>query len=343
GSTATIYDESVTPAFKTTLTINELFLENLDGRKPEQTTSFKLDGKLDKHSSVNARGDIKPYLQPPEMDIQGKLQGIGLPPLSPYTTDSMGVIIDSGSLDADLKLVSKDKLMEGETVLLMHQLSVKGTDSKDGLQSKIPVPLDMALNILRDKNDTIELKIPIKGDAENPDFDVSDAITKAVATGVSAGATSYLVYALQPYGAMIAVAKVAGEAASKVRLNPIEFEPGQANLDDADRDYLSKIAKVLKERPKLAVKVCGVAVQQDVAHLQPPADKASGQSGKKEAPPAAPVVDKQKLTELGEQRAASVKDYLVEKFKIPANHLANCQPRLETDQSDAIPRTDLLL
>jgi outer membrane protein OmpA-like peptidoglycan-associated protein len=343
GSTATIHDESVSPAFKTTLTINELFLENLDGRNPEQTTTFKLDGQLDKHSSVNAGGDIKPYLQPAEMDIQGKLQAIGLPPLSPYTTDSMGIIIDSGSLDADLKLVSQDKLMNGEAVLLMHQLSVKGTDSKDGLQSKIPVPLDMALNILRDKNDTIELKIPIEGDAENPDLDVSNAITKAVAAGVSAGATSYLVYALQPYGAMIAVAKVAGEAASKVRLEPVEFEPGQASLDDTDRDYLSKIAKVLKERPKLAVKVCGIAVQQDVAHLQPPADKTSGQSGKKETPPAAPVVDEQKLTDLGRQRAASVKDYLVDKFKIPANHLANCQPRLETDQADALPRTDLLL
>lgn len=343
GSTATLYDESVTPAFKTTLTINELFLENLDGRKPEQTTRFKLDGRLDKHSSVNVGGDIKPYLQPPEMDIQGKLAAIGLPPLSPYTADSMGVMIDSGSLDAELKLASQDKLMEGEAVLLMHQLSVKGTDSKDGLQSKIPVPLDMALNILRDKNDAIKLKIPIEGDAENPDIDVSDAITKAVATGVSAGATSYLVYALQPYGAMIAVAKVAGEAASKVRLDPVEFEPGQASLDDTDRDYLSKIGKVLKERPRLAVKVCGVVVQQDIVHLQPPAEKASGQDGKKEARPAPAVVDEQKLTGLAGQRAASVKDYLVEKFKVPASRLANCQPRLETDQTDARPRTDLLL
>ena len=343
GSTATIHDESVNPAFKTTLTINELFLEKLDGRNPQQTATFKLDARLDKHSSVKAGGDIKPYLQPPEMDIQGKLEAIGLPPLSPYATDSMGVMIDSGSLDVDLKLLSHEQLMKGEAVLLMHQLSVKGTDSKGGLQSKLPVPLDMALNILRDKNDTIKLKIPIEGDANNPSFDVSDAITRAVATGVSAGATSYLVYALQPYGAMIAVAKVAGEAASKVRLEAVEFEPGQASLDDTDRDYLSKIAKVLKERPKLAVKVCGTAVQQDVAHLQPPADKASGQNGKKEAPPAAPVVDKQKLTDLAEQRAASVKDYLVETFKVPASRLVDCQPRLESDQTDALPRTDLLL
>ena len=343
GSTATIHDESVNPAFRTTLTINELFLENLDGRQAGQTSTFKLDGSLDKHSRVNAGGDIKPYLQPPEMDIKGTLQAIGLPPLSPYTTESMGVMIDSGSLDLDLELVSKDQLMQGEVVLLMRQLSVQGTDSKDGLQSKIPVPLDMALNILRDKNDTIELKIPIKGDANNPDFDVSDALTKAVASGVSAGATSYLVYALQPYGAMIAVAKVAGEAASKVRLAPVEFAPGQANLDDAGRDYLSKIAKVLKERPKLAVKVCGVAVQRDVVHLQPPPDKSGKQSDKKEAPTVAPVVDKKKLTELGEQRAASVRDYLVQTFKIPANRLVNCQTRLETEQADALPRTDLLL
>ena len=347
GSTATIYDESVTPAFKTTLTIDELFLENLDGRKPEQTTTFKLDGHIGKHATVNAGGDIKPYLQPLALDIQGKLEAIELPPLSPYTTDSMGVILDSGSLDVDLKLASQGELMKGEAVLLMHQLSVKGTDKKDGLQSKIPVPLDMALNILRDKNDTIELKIPVEGDASNPRFDVSDAITKAVASGVSAGATSYLVYALQPYGAMIAVAKVAGEAAGKIRLNPVQFEPGQANLDDSDRDYLSKIAKVLKERPKIAVKVCGVAVQQDVAQLQPPAQpqagKGSTETAKKAAPPAAPVVDKQKLMDLGEQRAASVKDYLVEESKVPANRLVSCQPRLEIDKADAVPRTDLLL
>jgi len=55
------------------------------------------------------------------------------------------------------------------------------------------------------------------------------------------------------------------------------------------------------------------------------------------------VVDEQKLTGLAGQRAASVKDYLVEKFKVPASRLANCQPRLETDQTDARPRTDLLL
>lgn len=351
GSTATIHDESVSPAFKTTLTINELVLEKLDGRNPQQSATFKLDGQLDKHASVKASGEIKPYLQPPEMDIQGKVEAVGLTPLSPYAADSMGVMIDSGSLDVDLKLVSQDQLMNGEAVLLMHQLSVKGTDSKGGLQSKIPVPLDMALNILRDKNDTIELKIPIEGDANNPNFEVSDAITKAVAAGVSVGATSYLVYALQPYGAMVAVAKVAGEAATKIRLDPVTFEPGQAALDDTDRDYLSKIAKVLKERPKIAVKVCGVAVQQDVVHLQPPADKAARQSDKKEPSPAvpvkkeplpaAPVVDEQKLTDLGEQRAASVKDYLVEKFNVPANRLVDCQPRLETDQADAIPRTEL--
>jgi len=55
------------------------------------------------------------------------------------------------------------------------------------------------------------------------------------------------------------------------------------------------------------------------------------------------VVEEQKLSELGEQRAASVSDYLVQTFKIPASRLVNCQTRLETEQADALPRTDLLL
>ena len=55
------------------------------------------------------------------------------------------------------------------------------------------------------------------------------------------------------------------------------------------------------------------------------------------------MVDEQKLTALGEQRAASVKDYLVDTLKVPANRLVDCQTRLETDRADAVPRTELAL
>jgi len=343
GSTMTIVDEAVTPAFKETLTFSELSLEKLDTGKPDQASPLRLESKLGKHTTLSVSGDVRPFQQPPGLDLEGKLYAMDLPRLSPYTRDSLGVLLDSGTLDLDLKIKSENSVMEGKAVLKLHQLELESVDSKDSLQSKIPVPLNVALNTLRDKNNTIELDIPIEGDANSPDFDVSDAISQAFATGLKKGAVSYLKYALQPYGALILAAEYAGEAVTRVRLKSIEFEPGQSDMDDSDRDYLSKVAGVLHDRPKLAIKLCGVAVTQDALYFQQLADAGRKKKTGKDATTKELAVDSQKLTGLAEQRAAQVKNYLVEKFKVPADHLVGCRPRIETDDAEALARTDLLI
>jgi hypothetical protein len=54
-------------------------------------------------------------------------------------------------------------------------------------------------------------------------------------------------------------------------------------------------------------------------------------------------VDETQLSEIAEQRAAAVKDFLIEKHKVPASRLAGCLPQLEIDDAKAKPRTDLLI
>jgi outer membrane protein OmpA-like peptidoglycan-associated protein len=176
----------------------------------------------------------------------------------------------------------------------------------------------------------------------DPKFDVRDALNQALAKGLKKGALSYLTLALQPYGSLIVAAKYAGEVVTKVRLNPVEFEPGQAALDETSRDYLSKVAQVLKDRPKLAIKVCGIAVQQDLLFYEGQ-QQAKQEKDEEKAVPQGPLVDEQQMAELGRQRAAAVKEYLVEKHQIPAGHLVGCQPRIETNKAEEKPRTDLLI
>jgi len=343
GSTMTIVDEAVNPTFRETLTFSKLSLEKLDTDKPDQASPLRLESRLGKHTTLSASGDVRPFQQPPGLDLEVKLYAMDLPRLSPYTRDSLGVLLDSGTLDVDLKIKSENRIMDGKAVLKLHQLELESVDNKDSLQSKIPVPLNVALDTLRDRNNTIELDIPIEGDANSPDFDVSDAISQAFATGLRKGAVSYLKYALQPYGALILAAEYAGEAATSVRLKSIEFEPGQSVMDDTDRDYLSKVAQVLHDRPKLAIKLCGVAVKQDALYFQQLADAGRKKNTPTETTPVEPVIDEQKLTELARQRAAQVKNYLVDNFKVPADHLVGCRPRLEADKTDASARTDLLI
>ena len=236
--------------------------------------------------------------------------------------------------------------MDGLVKLKLHQLELENVESKNSLQSQIPVPLDVALDTLRDSNNTISLKVPVTGDPAKPDFDVNDVLSKALAGGVKKGALTYLTLALQPYGTLITAAKYAGEEITKVRLNPVEFEPGQAGLNDTDKDYLSKVAKVLNERPQLAIKLCGVAVPRDTAWFrqQAAAAQKSGDKTGTATRPAAPEVADTQLLDLARARAESVKDYLVTTFKIPADHLVGCRPRIETDaDKGAAPRTDLLI
>ncbi|HFD81359.1 MAG TPA: DUF748 domain-containing protein [Gammaproteobacteria bacterium] len=342
GSTLTIFDEAVSPPYQQTLTIDKAVLDKLDSGKPDQPSPLDLEGRIGKHARLGVKGTIKPFQHPPGMDIAATLYAVDLPALSPYTRDTLGVVLDSGSLDVDLKLRSEKRVMEGKAVLKLHQLVLESLDTSKGLQSKVPVPLNVALDTLRDRNNTIELDIPIKGDASSPAFDVSDALSQALAKGVSKGALTYLSMALQPYGALVTVARYAGEAATRVRLKPVEFEPGQTKLDSKDLDYLAKVANILKERPQVAVKLCGVATAADSTFLQQAAAAKKG-AKKKDKESAPTAVDDDTLLQLARQRAEGVKDYLVDTLKAPADRLVGCRPRLETDDASAVPRTDLLI
>ena len=127
-------------------------------------------------------------------------------------------------------------------------------------------------------------------------------------------------------------------------LKPVEFSPGLSEIDTEDKDYLGKVARVLKERPKLAIKLCGVAVAADRTYLQQQAAaKTEKDKQNQTSKPAAPDISEAQLTALAGTRANQVKDYLVEQFSIPASHLVNCRPRVDTDNSDSKPRTDLLI
>ena len=344
GSSVSFVDDSVKPRFATTVTFKEISLEQLDTRKPEQKSPLRLEGAIGKHTRLSLSGDVKPFLKPVSVNLAGQIQAMDLPALSSYTWESLGLLLDSGTLDADLKLVSKDEVLDGKVDLVLHQLKLGKVESQSGLQSKIPVPMDTALSTLRDKNNTIKLTIPVEGNMADPKFAVSDAINQVLAKALKAGALSYLKHALQPYGAMITAAQYAGEAVTKVRLNPVEFEAGQTTLTATGEEYLAKVAKVMQERPKIAIKLCGVTVQQDRMFFQQQQQQAAVADKAARQPLAQPpAVDEQKLTDLAMLRTAVVKDYLVEQHRISASRLVGCRPRIEADKPDAKPRTDLLI
>ena len=136
---------------------------------------------------------------------------------------------------------------------------------------------------------------------------------------------------------------MAGDAATKVRLQPVNFTAGEAAPAAESDDYLEKVAGILKDRPEVNIKICGSAVEADRAAMggsvAADAKDKAGASGK-----AVATVTDQQLLELAKKRAAFVKDRLVIKYGVTSSRLVACTPEIDAaEDDDNVARVDLLI
>lgn len=339
-------DQTVKPPFNMRLTVTEMWLKNIDNGRPDQDSPVSFKGRISKHSHISVEGTMQPFAERPTLDLKNHVDGISLPQLSPYTVAALGYALESGELEADSTLQINKGQIDSQNNLVIRALEVSGVDneSRKKMDSQLTVSLDTALDMLRDNNDTITLELPVSGDIDSPDFGIGDVINTAVSKAVMQGSMTYLKFALQPYGALITVAEMAGEAATKVRLQPVSFESGQAAPSGDSDSYLEKVAAILKDRPEINIKVCGLAVEADRVTLAGGAVP-SETDGKKAGPAKGgkPVTDQQ-LLDLAKQRAAYVKDRLVTKYAVTASRLVACKAHIDDAEDEGnVARVELLI
>ncbi len=342
-------DNSVTPAFKTELLIAKASISNIDSSKPRSASPFILEAKSGKYANVNVDGDAYPFSTPLSLRLNAKLKNLSLPSLSSYSAKMIGYDMRSGQLSATIKANIKKGKIDADNQITLANLEVRSNKSKttEDFSAQLSMPLDSALSLLRDKNNNIKLSIPVKGDINKPDFDISGVINKGIGTAMRKASLAYLTHALQPYGSLITLAKLAKSAADHVSLNPIVFSVAATTPAEDVNPYSQKIAALMQERPKLRIKLCGVATIQDSqALIQKKLQDWSKQQQKiasdtpvKTRPPTFMIADEQ-LLELATQRADAIKDILTNQHNIDPARLFLCQPVIDKDQ-DAQPRVDL--
>lgn len=344
-STLVFEDYQVNPRFRQTLRFNKGSLKKLDTSKPLQASPIEIDGVIGKRSSLNISGVVSPFAKQLTADLKGDIRGMPLPPLSTYSEQALGHSIESGELDADLKFKAGKGKLDGNNTIKLHQLEVKALSAEElkKQKAKQDVPLETGLAMLRDKNNTIKLELPITGDADNFKLDPSDIINQAVGKAVKQAAKSYLSVALFPYGTLLTVVEVAGENAMQINLDPIEYEGGSSDLSDKHKEYLAKVAKILTDRPEIHVKLCGVSNEKDrTALAEPTGEGKEKPSGEQENPEASGITDEQLLA-LAEERADNIEAHLVSQHKTGANRLISCRARLADKEDSGQPRTELSL
>ncbi len=321
-------DNSTQPAMKIGLSSLALDVKKIATDKPDTNSEFKLFAKTTRHGTIDIKGTAKPFAEKISFDAAGKLKGFDLRAATPATRKAIGHIIQSGQLDADLKLRAVNGVLDSNIALALYQFNIKATNKESAkkLDAKFGMPLNQTLLLLRDKDDSIHLDIPITGDVNKPNFDPMDAIIKAT----SKAATVTLITFYTPYGLIYAGGNIAFNLATALNFDPIEFTPGSAEIKSSGKQQLDNLAKLLSEKPQIHLTLCGVTNQQDAFTLYPGLkDKLENNTAEIK------LTDKQllQLNQLARDRQINSKNYLVKQRGIEHDHLILCAPEYKTEDN----------
>ena len=346
-------DESVLPKFQSSADIRKLEINNIDNTSKQSESPFELTAKLNKYSDFDIKGKLKLFSNTSDFSFAATLKNYELPPLSSYTSQILGYDLASGQGNIDVHAEKKKDKIDGEAKLRLNNFTVKETNPEymKKLNEQLSIPLDMALSLLRDKNDDIKLKIPVTGELLKPDVGLGDVINTALGNALKSSTMAYLKFAFQPYGTLISIVQAAGRAGSTIQLDPVLFTAADSNLKEQDNEYLQKIAHLIQDRKGVRIKLCGISTTSDreellrlanlkQAEVQAKQKSAQQQAANGKALP--PVVSDEDMFELASKRAENIKDYLMNNFKIDPARLFVCHPEIKKEQ-DAKPAVELLM
>jgi hypothetical protein len=159
-------------------------------------------------------------------------------------------LIESGQLCADFHLLVEQDRMDSVIKLVIAELNLILLSQRQlgPMEHELGMPLNTALDLLRDRHGNIHLRLPFTGNWAKPYLQMGSVIAEAVRSAtynaIKAAALSYFA----PLGAAFIAGKQFGKLVA-LRLNAIDFDAGQGQLDPTDKQYLDLVAAKLKDRP----------------------------------------------------------------------------------------------
>jgi len=340
-----LVNEQVQPALKKTLKLDQLTLGKVASKKPNNNTAFNLKLIFDEFSHLSTKGSFTPLQPTKAFNAATELDGLSLLELSPLTEQMVGYHIKSGQLSAELQTTIKDNQIDAQNKLHLNKLELESLDNdkSKALQKNFPIPLETGLAMLQDKNDNIELSLPVKGDLNSPNFNIQDVITIALGKALAGATRSYLLLALQPFGAIALVGEYALDKASAITLQAVDFDYGKDTLSPEMQTYLGKIKVLLSERKAIQIKLCGGVNEADRRALKQAAIKSAIQKqAKQNADSSKTTKDDKKivvpditignsqLLALAAERQKVIKRYLL-KLGAASKQIVICKPQISKE------------
>ncbi|MFN2343321.1 MAG: DUF748 domain-containing protein, partial [Desulfonatronovibrio sp.] len=209
---------------------------------PGTRSRVSLEGRVDQYGTNRIEGEINFFAPKKFTDISVIFENLEMTSLTPYSAKFAGRKIKSGRLYLDLKYFIQDSRLESHNEFVIETLMLGDkVESPDAVN----LPLDLAVALLKDSRDIINISLPVTGSLDDPEFSYSQVVWQAVRNLLGKIVTS-------PFRALASLFGSGEET-----LNEVLFEPGSAVIPPAEEEKLDTLLTALKERPLLKLIITG--------------------------------------------------------------------------------------
>ncbi|WP_230404353.1 DUF748 domain-containing protein [Nitratidesulfovibrio sp. HK-II] len=244
GGSLRFRDERMSPAFASEMS-------DIEGRisgvslDPASRAEVQLRAGIE-GVPVLVGGTVNPLIHPVFADMRFTMSGLDLVPLSPYAVQYIAYPVEHGRFSADVAVKAENWVLDADNHFTLSQIELGSKDNRPDAPS---YPVKLGLALLQDMSGNVDLRLPVKGRLDDPEFRLGGVIMQAVLNLMVKVVTS-------PFALVGSVLSL-GSGGKDMRY--VEFPPGVATLNEAAEKDLRAVVEVLRQRPRLKLEVQGAA------------------------------------------------------------------------------------
>ncbi len=209
-----------------------------------EPASITLEGKVNDYglSQINGELAVADFLTLTDIDVA--FRNLTVANYSPYSAAFVGREIAEGKLDLKLNYRIEAQQLAGNHDIVIRELKLGDKVDHPDARS---LPLDLAVSLLKNPDGVIDLELPVKGDVNDPEFELSDAIWQIFSNIITKAVTA----PFRLLGGLIGI--------DSDELGVIEFEPGRHDLTPPELEKIAQLVSAMAQRPALNLVVSGAA------------------------------------------------------------------------------------
>ena len=217
---------------------------------PGRYAAIALDGLIAERGSFRAKGQAAFDDPRRNHDVLFEFKNVPLKTANAYFMKYAGYAIQDGRLDLMLNYKAKDAELVGQNRFVIKDIELG--EEVPNFQGR-RLPLRLAIALLEDSDNVIDISLGIKGNVDSPEFSATGLVWQAIRTVLTNIVTA-------PFRALASLLGLQSDT-------PIHAVLGESSYLPVDQEKLDKLAGVLVKRPHATIEFVGA--------YDPNADKAA--------------------------------------------------------------------